>query len=197
MYAALRQFPLSTSAWNLAQRFRIAALVLLLSTVSGTSPAQTTTEAPRTADERGRGELFWGGPSRDNRNVVWTLIFNPTEGAKLTHLRAEIVLLRDHGRFVRAKAADGSTLRVASKTERNNSVDLLVLTVSARKGDSIPAGPVAQVTLALQSKGPLAPMIHRFTTAQDEADDSQQPALEPPSADPPANPAGGCFFFSH
>jgi hypothetical protein len=116
-------------------------------------------------------------------------------------IQVEIILLNRDWHFREVKAVAGSTLQISSKTEplntdkESDAGEVLILTISSKtRSRPIPSGAVAHVVLFPRQPNQW-PIIRKFKTDPAPAEESSP--LEPPPADPPANPAVGCFFFSH
>ena len=139
------------------------------------------------------------------------LEFSP-EGRSVSKLRAEIVVGPGPWRYSRARTVSGAPVTVSAKEQRRpegqqSKAVVVLLTISSRK-QAIPSGTVAELVFTRsgeRSGDRNAPDANDHPVLEirkveveffGKPQDTRAP-LEPPTAEPPANPVPTCFFFTH
>ena len=139
------------------------------------------------------------------------LEFSP-EGRSIRQVRAEIVVASGLWRYRLARAVSGASVTITAKEQRGSDREqskavVVLLTISSRK-QAIPSGTVAELAFDWvpertgDSSGPKAgdqvDLKIRKVEVEQSGEPRETPApLEPPTAEPPANPVPTCFFFTH
>ena len=158
--------------------------------------------------------LRFGVPKQTSKNQVSVALELAHEGkSEAINIWAQIPLPDAPWRFQKAEPPKGSRFELSTRLQREEQrtsdgrklqIAVLYLKISGRKG-TIPAGELAQLSFTLaftpESAGSLPPLALVIRNVEIERvaihAEEQPPPLEPPSANPPANPAPTCFFFVH
>jgi hypothetical protein len=173
------------------------ALVCGISLIPTAGLAQEGTSRPR------QPQLKLGAQQRTSaKEISVKLEFSP-EGQIVNQVRAEIVLPPGPWQYRKAQATPGSPVAISARQQREKrqegKVMVVLLTISSRKRE-IALGAVAE--LYFTRNGPNAPNhldleIRKFDVESSKEQTDARPPLEPPTAEPPANPVPTCFFFTH
>jgi hypothetical protein len=178
-----------------------------------TGPAAASTQdlpsKEQGSNEEGRPQLRLGPAKWASGNAFTVALeFGSGEEMKSNQIRAEIVLSQSPWRFRKAQTVAGSSLKVSTRQRREKRIapggaeqNVAILSVAISSGKrTISSGTVAE--LLFTNEGPevsaeIPLVIRSYEIAFPESPSTGQPPLEPPSAEPPANPAPTCFFFTH
>jgi hypothetical protein len=188
--------------------FLQAALAAALAFILCAGATPSTGAAQETAARAEQPQLKFGAPQRTGaKEISVKLEFSP-EGRSVRELRVEIAVSPGSWQYRRARAAPGLPLAVSARQQRDSGAQqakpaVLLLTISSRK-DALPSGTVAELVFSWSGdrNGPQVNDRPALEIRKLEAESSGEPPaaaapLEPPTLEPPANPAPTCFFFTH
>jgi len=154
--------------------------------------------------------LRFGVPKQTAENQVSVALELAHEGeSEAINIWAQIPLPDAPWRFQKAESPKGSRFELSTRLQREEQTTsdgrklqttVLYLKISGRKG-TIPAGVLAQLIFLQVTAGSSPPIALVIRNVEIERvaihAEEEPPPLEPPSANPPANPAPTCFFFAH